>query len=335
MSITPFVNYDYVTLDAYAGVVTARRSDSIEKGIVVMEENEAIGILTSSDLAKKQHSIIIDCLTKKPIVGKTDKIADVLNLMDSSGQNVLMVYDKETFVGTISQNDIIYHLHSSLSIQKQTMQWAAHDLKNPIASIRMISDMLQSNLKLIENKQLVDYLNQSCDFALKIIEDVLTTEQVIEEEANYTNEDFDALIEKCITYFSKELEKKQIILSKDLNFGKSIKLDRQKFERAIHNLLSNSLKFTHENGCINIATSMHDNRLKLVVKDNGIGIPKNLQDHIFDKFTQAKRMGTGGEQTTGLGMYLTKQIVELHGGTIEMESDGESGTSFLIFLNLS
>lgn len=335
MSITPFVNYDYVTLDAYAGVVTARRSESIEKGIVVMEENEAIGILTSSDLAKKQHSIIIDCLTEKPVVYKTDKITDVLNIMDSSGQNVLMVYDKETFVGTISQNDIIYHLNSSLSIQKQTMQWAAHDLKNPIASIRMISDMLQNNLKLIENKQLVDYLNQSCDFALKIIEDVLITEQVTEEAAFYTNEDFDSLIEESITYFSKELEQKQITLVKNLNFGKSIKIDRPKFERVIHNLLSNSLKFTYENGAIDISTSIENNKLKLVVKDDGIGIPENLQEQIFDKFTQAKRMGTAGEHTTGLGMYLTKQIVELHGGTIELESDGKSGTSFSILLNLT
>lgn len=335
MSITPFVNYDYVTLDAYAGVVTARRSESIEKGIVVMEENEAIGILTSSDLAKKQHLIIIDCLTEKPVVYKTDKITDVLNIMDSSGQNVLMVYDKETFVGTISQNDIIYHLNSSLGIQRQTMQWAAHDLKNPIASIRMISDMLQNNLKLTENKELVDYLNQSCDFALKIIEDVLTTEQVTEEAVFYTNEDFDSLIEESITYFSKELEQKQITLVKSLNFGKTIKIDRPKFERVIHNLLSNSLKFTYENGAIDISTSTENNKLKLVVKDDGIGIPENLQEHIFDKFTQAKRVGTAGEHTTGLGMHLTKQIVELHGGTIKMESDGKSGTSFSIFLNLT
>lgn len=334
MSITSFVNYDYATLDAYAGVVSARRSESIEKGIIVMEENEAIGILTSSDLAKKQHLIIIDCLTKKPVVYKTDEITDVLKIMDSSGQNVLMVYDNETFMGTISKNDIINHLNSSLNIQKQTMQWAAHDLKNPIASIRMISDILRNNLKHIEDKKLIDYLNQSCDFAFKIIEDVLITEEVTEEAVSYTLENFDSLIEEAVTYFSRELEQKQITLIKDLNFGETIKIDRSKFERVIHNLLSNSLKFTHENGTIEIATATENNKLKLVVKDNGIGVPKNLQEHIFDKFTQAKRTGIAGEHTTGLGMYLTKQIVEMHNGSIEIESDGKTGTAFSIFLNL-
>ncbi|MNV80838.1 Sensor histidine kinase TmoS [compost metagenome] len=71
-----------------------------------------------------------------------------------------------------------------------------------------------------------------------------------------------------------------------------------------------------------------------MVKDNGIGIPKNIQGQIFDKFTRAKRQGTAGEPTTGLGMYLTKRIIELHDGSIEVESDGESGTSFSVFLPL-
>jgi len=335
MSIMPFVRYDYDTLDAYEGVVAARRSDSIGNGIVVMEEDKAIGILTPSDLARKQHAIVIDCLSKKPVVEKTDKISDVLDMMGNSGHHVLMVYDQENFVGTISQNDIIDHLNSNLDLQKLKVQSAAHDLKNPIASIRMIVNMLQDSLQLEENKQLVEYLKQSCDFAQKIIEDILLAEQISEEALVYTLEDFDQVVAHCLSHFSNELKEKEISLSKDLNFGRMVRIDRSKFERVIHNLVSNSIKFSHSNALISISTAVSDNRLQLVVKDNGIGIPENMQDRIFDRFTKARRTGTAGEKTTGLGMYITKQIIELHGGSIQLESEELIGTCISIFLDIS
>ena len=335
MSIMPFVRYDYATLDAYEGVVSARRSGSIDKGIVVMEEDKAIGILTPSDLARKQHAIVIDCLSEKPVVEKTDKIDDVLDLMGNSGHHVLMVYDRENFVGTISQNDIIDHLNSNLNLQKLKVQSAAHDLKNPIASIKMIVNMLQDSLQLEENKQLVEYLKQSCDFAQKIVEDILLAEQISEEALVYTLEDFDRLVEHCLSHFSNELREKEISLSKDLNFGRMVRIDRSKFERAIHNLVSNSIKFSHSKALISISTAFSDDKLQLVVKDNGIGIPKNMQDRVFDRFTKARRTGTAGEKTTGLGMYITKQIIELHGGSIQLESEESTGTSLSIFLDVS
>lgn len=335
MSIMPFVRYDYATLDAYEGVVSARRSGSIDKGIVVMEEDKAIGILTPFDLARKQHAIVIDCLSEKPVVEKTDKIDDVLDLMGNSGHHVLMVYDRENFVGTISQNDIIDHLNSNLNLQKLKVQSAAHDLKNPIASIKMIVNMLQDSLQLEENKQLVEYLKQSCDFAQKIVEDILLAEQISEEALVYTLEDFDRLVEHCLSHFSNELREKEISLSKDLNFGRMVRIDRSKFERAIHNLVSNSIKFSHSKALISISTAFSDDKLQLVVKDNGIGIPKNMQDRVFDRFTKARRTGTAGEKTTGLGMYITKQIIELHGGSIQLESEESTGTSLSIFLDVS
>lgn len=335
MSISSFVRSDYATINAYEGISIARRSESIDKGIVVLDEDEPIGVLTPSDLARKQHQIIIDCLSAKPTVRKTDKIADVLELMEHSGHNILMVYDNDKFAGTISQSDILNHLHTNFKRQKLTLQSAAHDLQSPIASIKMLGDMLQNNLKLAENKELVDYLNQSCDFAQKIIEDILVTEQAIEEPMTFTDENFDELLDECVSDFSKVLEEKQISLFKDLQFGGTVKLDRPKFKRAIHNLLSNSIKFTHNNGKIDLSTRLWNNKLKLVIEDNGIGIPVNIQEQIFDKFTRAKRNGTAGEPTTGLGMYLTKQIVELHNGIIALKSDGKTGTSFTVLLALS
>lgn len=334
MSIEQLVNCEYATIDAWEGAATARRSGWIDNGIVVLEENEPIGLLTASDLAERQHRIIIDCVSSKPVVSSQDKISDVLDLMKSSGNTALMVYDSGQFVGTISQNDILKRLNSNLSNHNLSMISAAHDLKSPIASIKMISDMLQENLKLSENRQLIDYLNQSCDFAQKIIDDILVTEEVTEETLYCSTENFDDLVQECTDSFAKEFGKKQISLVRDLQFGENAWIDRPKFKRVLHNLLSNSIKFTRKGGKIEVTTDKNDGILNLIIKDTGIGIPHKMQDHIFDKFTKAKRMGTDGETTTGLGMYLTKKIVELHRGKIRMESDGHSGTTFFITLNL-
>lgn len=333
MSIKQLVNVDYAILDAYDGVLWARQSDSIESGIVILEQDRPIGVLTASDLARKQHQIIIDCLTLKPSVAREDRIADVLEIMDRSGHNVLMVYDDKNFVGTISKNDITHHIRTSLGQQKLKVQSAAHDLKNPLASIKMITGLLQENLKLAENRELVDYLEQSCVFAQKIVDDILIAEQIA-DGAQFAEEDFDSVIEGCLAFFAKEMEQKKIFLSKKLAFGKSLRIDRLKFERAVHNLLSNSIKFCHENGTISVSTATVVGMLQFKIEDNGIGIPKHLQEKVFDRFTAARRTGTGGEKSTGLGMYIIQQIVEMHDGRLELDSDGHNGTSISIFLGL-
>lgn len=233
MIIAKFIKKDYTTIDAYEGTYKVKNSDSISRGIVVLEDNEPIGILTIEDLAKKNYQIIIDCLSKKPVVEQTDKISDVLYLMESSGNNILMVYDNNLFVGTISSNDILSHLHNSFKSQKKTIQSAAHDLKNPIASIKAISEMLQENLKLAENRELLDLVSQCCTFAQEIIEDILISEQLVEEKINYTNESFDELIEECVIGFSAELKAKQISIIKNLKLNRAIKFDKPKFKRAI------------------------------------------------------------------------------------------------------
>jgi two-component system, OmpR family, phosphate regulon sensor histidine kinase PhoR len=335
MRIASFVRYDYATLDAYQSVHLARESGCLDRGIVVTENNEPIGVLSSEDLVRKRHLIVIDCLSEKPKTDISDKIGMVLPLMEKSGHTVLPVYDKEVFVGIVSQKDMLHHLSTKMKHQQVMLQSVAHDLKNPIASIKKLAELLQDNLQLSENKELVAFLNKSCDFAGKIIEDILFTEQSIEEPLVLKEEHFDDLIEECVSSFSKDLEEKQIVLSKELGFQQMIKLDRTKFKRAVYNLLSNSIKFTPRKGKINLLTTLWGDQLKFIIKDYGIGIPKKLQGQIFDKFTRAKRTGTDGEPTTGLGMYLTKQIVELHGGSISLESDGKTGTSFCIFLNLN
>ena len=332
MTIDSLVSLDYATIDAYQPTSAVRPNMSTAKGIVVTQEGKPIGVLCAADLAAKQYHIVIDCLTEKPVIEITQRISDVLAIMESSGQEMLIVHDNDKFTGVIYQHDILRHLESSLGLQKLKVQSAAHDLKNPLASIQLTVAMLQDSLTQTKDRLLLDYLLQSCGHARKIVDDILLTEQMSENALVAAEEDFDEIVEGCLAHFSIEMKKKHITLEAELRFGSKVMVDRSKLERAIHNLISNAVKFTHEKGSISIHTRRAGNMAQFTIKDSGIGIPASLHRHVFDQFTQARRTGTAGEPPTGLGMYITKQIVELHGGEIKLESDELTGTDVSIFL---
>jgi two-component system sensor histidine kinase VicK len=109
-------------------------------------------------------------------------------------------------------------------------------------------------------------------------------------------------------------------------------LHPSKFGRALDNLLVNALKFTPAGGGVTLRLREHAGRPRLSVQDTGVGIPAEYQAHLFDKFSQAARKGLAGESTTGLGLFITQQIVRLHGGNIWVESREQVGTTFFIDL---
>jgi two-component system sensor histidine kinase VicK len=100
----------------------------------------------------------------------------------------------------------------------------------------------------------------------------------------------------------------------------------------LNNLLNNALKFTPTGGTVTVGLREHKDKVRLTVKDTGIGIPGKLHHNLFAKFNPTRRAGLHGEVTTGLGLFIAKQIVELHGGDIWLESREKEGTTFFIEL---
>ncbi len=111
-----------------------------------------------------------------------------------------------------------------------------------------------------------------------------------------------------------------------------VRVDQTKFMQALVNLVANANKFTHTNGHIRVAVQENAGSITLSVSDDGIGIPKDLQPVLFERFTKARRPGLKGEETVGLGLSIVRRIVELHGGKIHVESQENKGTTFFIEL---
>ena len=231
------------------------------------------------------------------------------------------------------------HLYDT---QETILQLAAHDLKAPIANILMIVTMLRGHagVRSIDSamarqdvEELLGLVEQACGKANALLRDVLFLGQLEATRLKKHRTNLGAFLDKRMAVFRLAAQEKGIHLRLELpKTPIHTNIHADKFGRILDNLLSNALNFTPAGGKIRVGLRQLKGRVRLVVHDTGLGIPEALQPHVFDKFTSASRPGLYGDTTTGLGLFITKQIVEMHQGKIWLESKENEGTTFFIDL---
>ncbi len=143
------------------------------------------------------------------------------------------------------------------------------------------------------------------------------------------------LLKALVLSFASYAERKRITLTFNVNEMEiSTYVDRDKIEKITTNILSNAFKFTPESGRIDVSVTRTEDRVTVAVADTGIGIPADKISRIFDRFYQVDGSHTREQEGTGIGLSLTKELVELHKGTIEVESAAGKGTTVVIHLPL-
>ena len=151
------------------------------------------------------------------------------------------------------------------------------------------------------------------------------------EELEKDSTDLTALMEEQVKLLNfKAREKNQNIVLSVPEDHISAKVNAEKIARVVSNLITNAVKFSSDGMDINVSLSSDGENFKIVVQDQGIGIPQHLQEKVFDLFSEAKRFGTSGEQPFGLGLSISKQIAEAHNGKIWLESQEGVGTTFYV-----
>jgi CheY-like chemotaxis protein len=130
---------------------------------------------------------------------------------------------------------------------------------------------------------------------------------------------------------------RSLAMKKDIEIASSVEpldalliADKNKFKQVLYNLLSNAIKFTPPSGKVGLQAVVREEALRITVQDSGIGIPRELQHKIFGAFYQVQSANNREYPGTGLGLALTKKLVELHGGTIEFDSAPDKGTAFIV-----
>lgn len=207
---------------------------------------------------------------------------------------------------------------------------AAHDLRGPIGAMvtGLSTMMMDSGRSHAPDSNLLRMLKTSGENALALTNDLLQVNPEIEE---FEKEpvDLDSLLRYCIGLLQHKADEKSQTIRLE---GKPVvlQLSMEKMWRVFSNLIANAIKFSPTHTTITISLDQDADRVLLSIRDQGIGIPPELRDKVFDMFTKAKRRGTGGEQSFGLGLAISRQIVEAHGGRIWFESESGEGTTFFM-----
>jgi two-component system sensor histidine kinase VicK len=222
------------------------------------------------------------------------------------------------------------------NFKNQVLGMVAHDLRNPLAAVEstaMIMELEEVNDDMQEN---IDIIKASCAKARAIISDLLDAARNDDQNAFETTEvELNLFIRKIIDSWKIHNESRNELIFRSSFIPLYASLNKEKFHRVMDNLITNAIKFSKEKDKIEIHLDKEYGMAMIQVKDNGVGIPKDMIPMLFDRFSKAGRAGVRGEQSTGLGLSIVKQIVERHKGKIKVDSEENKGSTFTVYIPAS
>lgn len=216
----------------------------------------------------------------------------------------------------------------------------AHDLRSPFTGFLGLTQFIVENIEdwgKEKTKDLVQKLHEAAENLYALLENLLTWARLqrgVIERTPIMLDMYD-IVNRNIELFTSNAGQKQITLQHTIPKGTVVYADLQMIDTIIRNLLSNALKFTKAKGMVSLAAESTDALVRISVTDTGIGIPEKKIPQIFSIDTKYKRIGTAGEQGTGLGLILCKELVEQNDGRIWVESHVGQGTMFTFTLPTS
>jgi signal transduction histidine kinase/ligand-binding sensor domain-containing protein/DNA-binding response OmpR family regulator len=213
----------------------------------------------------------------------------------------------------------------------------SHEFRTPLSLIitpleKIIRQTTEGNLKgqleLMQRnaRRLLNLVNQLLDFRKMEVQEI---------KLHTAEGDIVGFVQELTGSFSDLSDKKHIRLAFQSNVQELKMLyDTDKIEKILFNLLSNAFKFTPEQGSISVSVNYQEAaaQLEIAVKDNGIGIPLEKQDHIFERFFQHEVPTSMVNQGSGIGLSITREFVKMHGGSISVDSAPEMGSCFTVLL---
>jgi len=237
---------------------------------------------------------------------------------------------------------ILHDVTREKQVQKMKTEFvsiAAHQLRTPLSAIKWTLKMLLDGDLGPLNKEQIEFVNKnyiSNERMISLINDLLNVTRIEEGRYLYSKQliDFYDLIHETVNTFEEEFKKKKIKIS----FQKAeekiplIKVDVEKMQLAVHNLIDNAIRYTSSEGKIIISLKLIDQNIEFSIQDTGIGIPKNQEEKIFTKFFRGINIMKIDTEGTGLGLFITKNIIEAHDGKIWFESEENKGTTFYFTL---
>ena len=212
----------------------------------------------------------------------------------------------------------------------------SHDLKTPVAKIAGLTDNMLNQRQFSSPegeknlRSIVDSTKELNKFITSILD--LTKIESRNLTLNMVNKDINNTIEMVVNNLRFEASNTNVRVEKELGPLYPIQFDPNLMNRVLSNLIENAIKYSGEGSAVKVTTWDDEKWVYIEIADNGVGIPAGDIENIFEKFYRVKNDASHSIKGTGLGLYLVKYFVELHGGEISVSSELGQGTKFQIKL---
>ena len=218
--------------------------------------------------------------------------------------------------------------------RSQFVSNASHELKTPLATMKIMLEtvMYQPDMPAELRAEFMQDMNHEIDRLTGIITDLLTLTRMDSEKGAMKKEpvDMSGLTTEVLHLLTPAAEKRGQLLDFSITPGIQMSGDRDRLYQILYNLTDNAIKYSPDGGKISVILREEERGIVWRVRDNGIGIPPEDQEHIFERFyrvDKARSRETGG---TGLGLSIVRQMVKMHDGTISVQSEAGKGSEFIV-----
>lgn len=299
------------------------------------------GNFVESPNSISQITMFGSVLTNKMIKTKSGQLIPVdmtINtLSDDSGNYVMTTFRDVTEKINYEERIITMNRELELSNASKDKFFSiiAHDLRNPVSALICFSDLITNNKEDVtedETRQFLDMIKNISKTTYELLDNLLNWAGVQTKKIEIQKSIFDLnlLVEKICEVIKPAADLKKVNIINTVAPGFQIFADENMINTIIRNLVSNSIKFSPKNSRITIKAGQNNNQYSIAVIDEGVGMEENYIKDLFKIDIYTSRKGTNNESGTGLGLILCNEFVKLHNGNIEVKSEINKGSEFII-----
>lgn len=334
-----FAPWDWyiVTTANYDDLASSSKSilyTTLLSGLLMILLGGIIAVLIANNLVKPVNKLksYMELAGKGDLTVRSDiNSKDEIGVLSDSFNNMI-----------IENNRLIEELVQYDTLKTEFIANMSHELRTPLNIIFSTAQLFsvyinqETNLNnIVKLNEYTNYIKQNCYRLLRLVNNIIDISKIDSKfmELNLKNQNIVQVAEEItlstIQYVSGM--SRTIIFDTDIE-EKIMAFDEEKMERILLNLISNATKFTKPGDTIEVSLQDKGNTVILYVKDNGIGIPENKLSQIFERFKQVDPVLSRAHEGSGIGLSIVKSLVEMHGGTISVQSKYHEGTEFTISL---
>jgi len=332
LKITGVIDYDTIgKMSLLQFICEDKRQDYEDFVRQVLNDKTCNNCLYTKLIDKSGQLLDIEIISTKYIYNGCSAALSIISNISHRKRMVELERD------IIIKNDLLNETIEYDKIKTEFFCSMSHELRTPLNVILSALQLIEVQQKNTGNSQekYFNIIRQNCYRLLRLVNNLIDITMLDSDffELNVKNCNIVEIVENITLSVVEFVKSKGLKIQFDTNTEeKIIACDPDQIERVILNLISNAVKFTPTNGNIWVNITDCGDKVIITVKDNGVGIPRNKQQLIFNKFQRVEKLFTRHHEGSGLGLTIAKSIVEKHGGTLTVESEFGKGSKFSVIL---